>query len=687
MSDELPPTDLRRVTNGASVADAAELYTLRGWRPVPLGGMDGKDPSVNGTGWQHKICKPANFRGWNVGILLGPVSENLADVDIDCDEARAIAELFLPPTPARFGRASAPESHWLYVVDDPPDQKPYKDIAVIQPDGKPTFETIVELRCSAGEKPFQTMAPPSLHKESGEKVEWVKDVGDPAHVTTADLQQAVRRLAACALLARHFPAMGGRHDFALALGGALLRHGWAEEAAADFVWAACAAGGSTDPDKHRKTVESTVKRLSNGGPATGIPRLKEIVGDKVVEKLVLWLGLDKPTEASSDDNPGLPPTVEAIMRSPAYASPVRHVATPWPDLDARIGGGLPSRALTLLPAPTGSGKSGWALCMARHAAAAGTPVLALSTELDEQEVAARLAAQVLDRPIADLLAHRVSPGEAAAALAGLPVYVWHPDTIAGDWAKQLEARAKLVAAAHGGRPPLVVVDYVQMLAVDDEDRRRLSVSAVANSLRRLARDLDTAVLGVSSVSRAYYGTARKALADESDPRAWLAAAKESGDCEYAAAVVIYLDVASETQSDGSQLARAIVAKARRGQVGFAGLRFHGAVGRFTPAAEAIEAMAPGVREGRRDGEDDMALGSALRTGARTVRELRTMLRGRGNDRIARAIERGVLAGKIEHGEEDRPNARGQVRTVPVLHLVRRVETPTTDQPPRPEGSP
>lgn len=286
------PADLGRLNSLSPEAAAAEYLSL-GLRPVPL---DGKDPSVNGAAWHARAYGAADHRGRNVGLVLGPASGGLCDVDLDCAEAREIAPIFLPETPAKFGRESSPASHWIYLAEDPPDRVAYVDVARVV-DGRTEKRTIAELRSSSGEKGFQTMAPPSVHPSS-EVVAWAKGARwPPTTVPTADLKRAVARLSACALMARHLPAVGGRHDFALALAGALVRHGWAEEEAADFVWAACAAGGSDDPDKHRLAVVSTIRRISDGGPATGIPRLKEIVGDKAVWKLVNWLGLDAPPPA------------------------------------------------------------------------------------------------------------------------------------------------------------------------------------------------------------------------------------------------------------------------------------------------------------------------------------------------------------------------------------------------------
>src|SRR4051812_33007097 len=53
-------------------------------------------------------------RGDNIAIRVGSASGNIVDADLDCAEALALADLYLPPTHAEFGRCSKPRSHRLY---------------------------------------------------------------------------------------------------------------------------------------------------------------------------------------------------------------------------------------------------------------------------------------------------------------------------------------------------------------------------------------------------------------------------------------------------------------------------------------------------------------------------------------------------------------------------------------------
>jgi len=49
----------------------------------------------------------------NLGLLLGPKSD-VMDVDLDCKEANALAELILPKPFAQFDKGTSDSGHYLY---------------------------------------------------------------------------------------------------------------------------------------------------------------------------------------------------------------------------------------------------------------------------------------------------------------------------------------------------------------------------------------------------------------------------------------------------------------------------------------------------------------------------------------------------------------------------------------------
>jgi Bifunctional DNA primase/polymerase, N-terminal/Major Facilitator Superfamily len=194
--------------HGCSV-DVALGYIRRGWNPVPLP-FKKKRPLTRD--WQNRIIDETtvahffNSTNQNIGVQLGPTSHGLTDVDLDCPEAISLAAYVLPRTGAIFGRTSKPGSHWLYTTD----LSIECDTAVVQFKG-PDDTMLLELRIGGGGKGAQTVFPGSTH-ESGETISWEtnKD-GDPAEVNGKYLTRCAKTLAAATLIARTWPAEGGRH--------------------------------------------------------------------------------------------------------------------------------------------------------------------------------------------------------------------------------------------------------------------------------------------------------------------------------------------------------------------------------------------------------------------------------------------------------------------------------------------
>jgi hypothetical protein len=254
--------------------------------PIPLPPRS-KNPGYGD--WQHlrltadtldQHFPPRKAR--NVGVLNGEPSGNTADVDLDCAEARTAAALLLPATGWIFGRKSAPRSHWIYKADVPLDsaQEEYQDL-----DG----HMLLELRGTGG----LTVYPPSTHKETGERITWDR-FAEPAEVALTDLQQAVRELAAAALLAKHWPAKGSRDAAAMALAGGLTRAGWEEERVSEFCQSVAVAAGDEEKRMRAGKAKPTARKQADGKKTTGWPTLAELLrgdGPEVVRRVRQWLGI------------------------------------------------------------------------------------------------------------------------------------------------------------------------------------------------------------------------------------------------------------------------------------------------------------------------------------------------------------------------------------------------------------
>jgi hypothetical protein len=212
----------------------------------------------------------------NLGLLLGNASRGLIDVDLDTVQALRAAKYFLPDTGRVHGRPGKPSSHYWYFSVPTLETMKFRDS-----DGT----VIAEVR-STGQ---QTLIPPSLHP-SGERYRWEK-TDEPTHIEGPILLNVVSRLAACALLARHWPTRGSRHEVPLALCGFLLRNGWLSDEVEKFITAAAFACGTDEEwELRQRDVESTLRRFIENKSITGTPKLVSLLGEGVVAKMEEWLG-------------------------------------------------------------------------------------------------------------------------------------------------------------------------------------------------------------------------------------------------------------------------------------------------------------------------------------------------------------------------------------------------------------
>jgi hypothetical protein len=286
--------------------DIALGYIERGWNPVPIP-HGAKGPLR--SGWQTRIIDavtaPQYFNGspMNVGVLLGPSSHGLTDVDLDCAEAIVVAPYILPPTKAIFGRPSKPGSHRLYVTN----LATISETATIAFRDPTNKQTILELRIG-GDKGAQTVFPGSTHP-SGEAISW-EERGEPASIKDYVLRQRVRATAAYALLARHWPGEGGRHEAARIVGGFLARAGRTPSRAGNAVEAIARA--AADPQwQDRKTAARDAAAAHQAGKHTyGAPALKDMFSKNVAEKVVEWLDYK-----GGDDQPPINCTLKSARAS------------------------------------------------------------------------------------------------------------------------------------------------------------------------------------------------------------------------------------------------------------------------------------------------------------------------------------------------------------------------------------
>ena len=279
---------------------------LKGDLAVIPARKDEKDPEL--PGWQDlRITEEDIPRYWtngqNIGALNGEPSGWRVCVDLDVPEALNIAGRFLPVT-LTSGRNSRKHSHW-WVISPGAETEKFKDV-----DGA----MLLELRSTG----CQTIVAPSVHP-SGERYVWHSGTGlEMAHVEDAELRRRLRELATATLTARHLPPLrdsgrdggGGRHDYAMALSGFLLRSGRLDEGLVlKVLKAAWDAKGWPDEGTKREShrdlegiVRDTAESVALGRPVVGGPTLEE-EAPGVVRLLCKWWGWDKtaPSEVGTEE--------------------------------------------------------------------------------------------------------------------------------------------------------------------------------------------------------------------------------------------------------------------------------------------------------------------------------------------------------------------------------------------------
>ena len=296
------PRDGGAAANGEapSALKIAQGYAARGWNPVPI---PTQSKAPQGNAWQKRTAaenlKKFNGGAMNIGVMLGPTSHHLVDVDLDSPEAIAIAPYLMPPCKAMFGRASKRCSYMLYyadascVINKAAEQ--FKD------PGKPDDKTamLLELRCGGGGKASQTVFPRSIHV-SGESIEWESGYdGEPSAIDIRELLRGARETAAASLFARYWPSKGARHDDgALVLGGFLARLGMEPRHAELFCQAvAVGAGARESIEGNIRALRDAIKAHADGVNVCGYPKVEEVFGAKTAKRIAELLGYNSSGEA------------------------------------------------------------------------------------------------------------------------------------------------------------------------------------------------------------------------------------------------------------------------------------------------------------------------------------------------------------------------------------------------------
>lgn len=249
-----------------------------------------------------------------------------------------------------------------------------------------------------------------------------------------------------------------------------------------------------------------------------------------------------------------------LLSPSAQAAPM---STGLDELDSMLGGGLRRQELTVIGGRPGMGKTALAVCMADHATIHSRSVLMFSAEMSTGQVTQRLLSSwtsipfgrirqpsMLTPPERDLLKTHAADMRAASFAI---------DDRAAPSLVQIEATSRRHKLRHG--LDLVVVDYFQILGIEERNGRRLEgLNAMANGLMQMAKRLDCSVVLLSQLNRN--------LTNRQDKLPILADLKECGALEEAAHVVLFpYRPAVDDEAAPVDLATIRIAKQRSGPTG------------------------------------------------------------------------------------------------------------------------
>lgn len=199
-------------------------------------------------------------------------------------------------------------------------------------------------------------------------------------------------------------------------------------------------------------------------------------------------------------------------------------ATTWPTgfipLDGQLGGGLRAGELVLLGGPQGLGKTTWAVQAARNVVREGGRVVYFSFEHEHLSFLERLVAQIafeaegLEAPTTRRLRDRLQRASSSADPTDL-VRVLHGMPGAEQALKEVDELGdrffihessgrtttvavirKVLDALPPGPPPVVVVDYLQKVAVADAEH-----GEVVEELKDLALEKEIVVLAIVAADK------------------------------------------------------------------------------------------------------------------------------------------------------------------------------------------
>lgn len=250
------------------------------------------------------------------------------------------------------------------------------------------------------------------------------------------------------------------------------------------------------------------------------------------------------------------------------------VPTPWPALNARLGGGLGNGKLYIVAGRPGMGKTAWMRGFSVAAAQLGHVAL-ISLEMDREEVAGMMLAGAAGISYQHVRDPQTLPNDDWSAItAGITKLQQLPISICDVPALSLPTISAEIRRLHAKRKlSAILIDYLGLMELPDADRQDIAIGSITRGLKRLARDIGVPLVLLCQLSRK--------VEERTDKRPMMSDLRDAGQIEQDADGIIFLyrdAYYAEQQGRKSpygDIAEMIVAKQRGGSTGVTPVVFRG----------------------------------------------------------------------------------------------------------------
>ena len=206
--------------------------------------------------------------GGNIGLLLGAKS-GIIDVDLDCREAKGLADLLLPKPLAQFDRGSSDSGHYIFKASSYGPTKRFT--------GAGSKTTIVELRADGA----QTMIPPSVHPDGSHLAfQAFNEHADP--VEYSDLLKHVSLLAAVSEITQNWTE-GKRHNLALGFAGLCIKADLDPQQIMNIIQRICSLTNDVEEQDRLNAVRFSVNKAADD--LAGFSLLTDLLGYEAAKRI------------------------------------------------------------------------------------------------------------------------------------------------------------------------------------------------------------------------------------------------------------------------------------------------------------------------------------------------------------------------------------------------------------------